>query len=58
MKEFTCPLCKHSWIPKTDSPAACPRCKQYLNKKKPKEKQDKPVDEKKEIKEKSGGDKK
>jgi len=27
-----CPHCKYEWIPRVEKPKACPRCKQYLQK--------------------------
>lgn len=29
MHKFTCSKCKHTWIPRIDCPAQCPKCKTY-----------------------------
>ena len=30
LDEMTCPYCRHTWIPRIDYPAACPKCQKSL----------------------------
>lgn len=29
MNKMTCQRCKHSWLPRTENPIECPKCKSY-----------------------------